>query len=272
MKQDFPNSGLVGKLALSIYNSQNLTIKAMELEVAKEEDEEKRKPLQQKVDEVIGSALRFALEYVDSEPEPQYGLLRSASKLALKVNDLNIAERLCDIAIRKYGSVAAMQDKIDKWVKPDQAEIMLKKRDFARALALAEDAIKALQTQTYTPYELYELKARALGGWTEERNREVVKVLGLERFEEAYKLYWDHYRKFVDAKFGKYSPEWYHFYLGCTYYLSQAATQPGAPSKSMELSRTCYNIAKSTDNFERLRSYGSQGQTLFRMFEAIKPR
>jgi hypothetical protein len=219
----------------------------------------------------IQSALKFALEYVEAESTPQYSLLRNATALADKVRDISVGVRLSELAIQKYGDKPEHKEKVDRFVKPDLARFLVEKREFKRALPLIDDAIASVAEASQ--YPLKELKARILGGWIEIGAQGApVKVLGLEEFAEAYKIYWDDWRKFVESKYPPYSIEWYQFYLGCTYYTNMAATKPGADASAMlRLSQTCYNIAESTDGFERLRSYGPKGVQIHRLFEAAKP-
>lgn len=269
LRKEQPNDRLLGGLAIKLFKARQTNIDAIRQEIdAVTGDPSKTRELRdatQRLRAEVRKALTFAKNYLDVEAEPNYQLLRDASALAASIEDYAQAEFFLEKILSTYGEDKAYAGRIDKFVRPDLAEIKMRKGDFNTALKQIEEALAARPTS----YELKRLKVRALGGWAElDSNGNVNRPQGLQRYVEAYQLLYTDYRKYVKSKFKEGDIEYYQFRLDCLDLCIKAASQD---SDYINTAKKFYRIAASTDDFETLRKQGPAGVRLHILFQRLKP-
>lgn len=268
LRKQFPNEPLLANLAIVLFNARDTNVAAIEEEIkALEKNVTKARELRdakQRRRTEIRKALSFATNYLAIEREPDYGLLRNASKLAGGIQDWGQAEFFLEKILALYGKNREYTQKIDSFIKPELAEIKMQKNDFRAAQTLIEDALKAQPNS----YSLLKLKTRVLGGWCEfDEAGNFRRPQGLGEFRQAYDLLFQEYGKYVRSKFDKYSFEWYQFQFDCLDMADKLATKN---SDFMRAARRFYRIAQSTDDFTTLKNFGQQGQRLHLLFQKLK--
>ena len=115
-------------------------------------------------------------------------------------------------------------------------------------------------------WEIKRQIARCLGGWFEfDRTGRPQREPGLDRPADAYIKHYTEYKRWAlrDAV-KKYSLEWYQFHWECYWFAKQASAKD---SKYKATAAKFYRIARATDNFETLKSYGEAGLSLFKNFQ-----
>ncbi|HHI79316.1 MAG TPA: hypothetical protein ENK02_05010 [Planctomycetes bacterium] len=275
--KDFPKSPQLSQAALVLFTARDGRVSAVRKEMeaiqkkaAKDASAEKDLlEIKNRFKLDVLKTLSFARIYIQNEKNPDYAVLRKAAKLASEIKDWDQAELFLQKIIQVFGNSPKEKDKIDKFIKPELAEIYLRKMEFRKALKLLDDALK-LRPKSY---KLKLLKARALGGWIDmDQEGRIINPGGLERFEEAYQLLWGEkgYRRFIQSKkVKKYSLQWYRFYLDCLDMALKASRKGN--SDYLTYAKSLFNIANSTDDFETLRGLGAEGRKIYRLFLRLKP-
>ena len=278
LKQQYPTDRTVAVLAISLFKARSNVVEAIDAELAGIEpnasNRSKIREASTRLRAEIRKALDFAKTYIQLEREPDYGLLRNAAKLALKIEDFEIARTFLRKIVSVYEGNKKFDDIIDKFVKPDLAEIDLLDGKFDLALKSIDDALASLDSNRSKLYfDLIRMKAFALAGYRTVLNDNAITVqqTGLGRFKEAYDLMWKEYGRYIkSAKVEKYSLEWYQFYYDCM----DIALKVGANQDTafMGTAKTFYRLAKSTDDFAALKKLGPDGERLTILFRSIGPK
>ncbi len=275
--KDFPKSPQLSQTAMILFTARDRRVSAIRKEMAAIKKKLAKDPaaeknwheIQKQFKLGVLKTLSFARTYLQIEKSPDYALLRKAAKLASEIKDWDQAELFLQKIVSVFGNSPKEKDKINKFIKPELAQILLRKMEFRKALKLLDDALK-LRPKSY---KLKLLKARALGGWIEmDPDGRIVNPGGMERFEEAYKLLWGEkgYRRFIQSKrVKKYSLVWYRFYLDCLDMALKASRKGN--SDYLDFAKSLFNIANSTDDFETLKGLGAEGKKLYRLFLRLKP-
>jgi hypothetical protein len=151
-------------------------------------------------------------------------------------------------------------------------EALLMQRRFSEAYEMLVAADQAAEKANARQWELKRQIARALGGWFEfdKATGQPMKEPGLDKPAEAFRVYYadknNAYRVwgFDRPEVKKFSFEWYRFLWEAYWFAKQASLKDGKMKATAE---TLYGIARSTDNFATLRSYGVKGDELYRFFQ-----
>ncbi|MFQ5506708.1 MAG: tetratricopeptide repeat protein, partial [Planctomycetota bacterium] len=270
LRKAFPKKPEVARLAIDLFLARRTLVEATVEEIkALEKDEKQQKALeeaQQRHRTEVRHTLNFASEYMGMEREPHYSILRHASNLALSIEAWDEAEIYLEKILGLYGGNPSYKERIDKHLKPELAKIKLGKNDFKQALALLEDPIALMPKN----YPLKMLKARALGGWTEiDASGKVRSVSGLQRYEEAYKILWFEYNKFIKSKVKKWSLDWFQFYFDCMDMANKVALSGNSDYR--RTARKFYRVALPGGNFAPLLRLGLPGERLKTLFQLRKP-
>ena len=86
---------------------------------------------------------------------------------------------------------------------------------------------------------------------------------------EAYKKYFGPiYKKYAthSKRAPRFGLEWYRFHLEAYYFARQAGK---VDDKYSRYADTLFKIAKSTDDFETLKKLGSEGRSIYDLFQLI---
>jgi tetratricopeptide (TPR) repeat protein len=275
--KDFPKSPQLSQAAMILFTARDGRVSAIRKEMAAIKKKFEKNPsvekewfeIQKRFKLGVLKTLSFARTYLQIEKSPDYALLRKAAKLASEIQDWDQAELFLQKIVQVFGESPTEKDKISKFIKPELAQILLRKLEFRKALQLLNDSLK-LRPKSY---KLKLLKARALGGWIDmDKKGRIVNPGGLERFEEAYSLLWGEkgYRRYIQSKkVQKYSLAWYRFYLDCLDIALKASRKGN--SDYLDFAKSLFNIANSTDDFETLKALGAEGKKLYRLFLRLKP-
>ena len=217
----------------------------------------------QALEQVRRKALNLGLEYAHTAALPSYGMLYNSIRIAEALEDWQTLDHLARRAIDLYGENPDYARRVDAFVRPAVARVALHGRKFQVAyhmLVAAEEAIPA-------NYPVKRLLALTLGGWLEfDAVGNPVAVLGLERPDEAYVIYWTKYRLYAlsPRRVGRFSLEWYAFHWEAYWFALQASPMDSAFA---DRARAIYNIARSTDDFAHLRDdLGPEGRVLWQKF------
>ncbi|MFN3241164.1 MAG: hypothetical protein ACE37K_06585 [Planctomycetota bacterium] len=207
-------------------------------------------------------------DYIKSSPEPQLAILVNTM---LNWQQLEEWERVDEVAkktLALYGDVSdeASKNVVDQLVRPMVGEALLQQRRFQEAYDMLIAAEKANPAQ----WELKRQIARALGGWFEfSKTGAAVREPGLDRPIEAYMKYYGDpeksYRIWAtrpDVK--KFSLEWYRFMWESFWFAKQAGKKD---SSYEDIADKFYRIARSTNDFATLLTYGAEGKKLHSYFQ-----
>jgi hypothetical protein len=147
-------------------------------------------------------------------------------------------------------------------VLPKVGEALLQQQRFQEAY----DMLIAAEKANPNHWEIKRQICRALGGWFEiSRAGAPVRIPGLDKPDEAYKKYYGEYRSWgLRPEVKQYSLEWYRFQWEAYWFARKAGEKD---SQFKDIADKIYRIAKSTDDFATLKSYGADGLTLFRNFQ-----
>jgi len=206
-------------------------------------------------------------DYIKSSPKPQLAILVNTLLNFEKLADWKRVDEVAKKTLALYGDVADASSKnvVDQLVRPKVGEALLQQRRFQEAYDMLIAAEKANPAQ----WELKRQIARALGGWFEfSQTGARVREPGLDRPVEAYMKYYGDpqasYRIWAtrpDVK--KFSLEWYRFMWESYWFAKQAGEKD---SKYKEVAAKFFRIARSTNDFATLLTYGAEGQELHRFF------
>jgi hypothetical protein len=164
-----------------------------------------------------------------------------------------------------YGEDPAEATKktLDLLVRPKVGEALLQQQRFTEAYAM----LSAAETANPTQWELKRQLARTLGGWYEMDDRgRGVAVLGLDKPVDAYKKYYSEYRTWgLRPEVKQFSLDWYRFHWETYWFAKQAGAKD---TKFKDIADKLYRIARATDDFATLKTYGAEGLQLFNFFRA----
>jgi thioredoxin-like negative regulator of GroEL len=277
LKKAYPTDSTVAFLAISLFNARRSIVEAVEAELEGIEptagNQSKLRDVQRRLRAEIRKALDFAKIYIEIEREPNYSLLRNAAKLALRIEDFEIARTFLRKIVSTYGDQKDYAQRIDTFVKPDLAEIDLLDGKFQQALDSVNDALKAVKSNRSKLYfQLIRMKAFALAGYRTQLDDlgQAKRQNGLGRFKEAYDLMWLDYNRYIKSQVEEFSLEWYQFYFDC---MDIALKVAGNQDTSfLGTAKKFYRRAASTNDFKTLRDLGPKGERLAILFRNLEPR
>ena len=274
LRAKFPDSSLVSNKAKDLYMARKTTVEALAEELEKVDPKDRRAmdAAEAQYRTEVDRALSFAKTYVQDEAEPDFAILRSATKMAWDVEKWEEAEYFLKKTWDSWSKDKSKKSIMDRYVRPELAEIKLKKGDFRGALADIEAALKVARGAT--KYQLLRFQAQALGGWAElGKNGRVKVVYGRGEkgdFKRAYDIMFQEYDTFIkQTKPYEFTYAWYQWYFECMDLALKAAKNN---SDYLEYAKIFWRKAKSVDDFAHLRQMGKKGETLFRLYEARLPR
>ncbi|MEC8652429.1 MAG: hypothetical protein VXY92_07685, partial [Planctomycetota bacterium] len=206
-------------------------------------------------------------DYIKSSPKPQLAILVNTMLAWQKLSEWARVDEVAKQTLALYGEVSEEQSKriVDQLVRPMVGEALLQQRRFQEAYDMLVAAEKANPTQ----WELKRQIARALGGWFEvSKTGNAVLEPGLDRPVEAYMKYYadrkNSYRLWAERpEVKKFSLEWYRFMWESYWFAKQAGKKD---SKYAESAAKFFRIARSTNEFKTLLTYGAEGKTLHNYF------
>ncbi len=269
-RKEFPNSPQQSALAIILFNARKTQVDAIEQEIsALQGNPAKAREMRdatRRLRAEVHKALSFAKTYMAAERHPAYAMLRAASKLAARIDEFDQAELFLEKIVAVHGKSKKYGKNIDAHIRPELAEIKMRKGDFNTALAQIDDALKVRPKS----YNLMWLKARALGGWIEfDADGSPRRTQGLQKFKEAYLLLFQDYGKYVKSKkVKKYSLQWYRWVLAC---LDMSDKLMRVESDFRRARDSFYSMGKNTDNFASLKKLGPEGNRLYLLFQRLKP-
>ena len=268
LRKESKGDPLLANLAVVLFKARTTNVDAIEQEIgALIGNDEKKAALReatQRLRTEIRKTLSFAKNYLEVETEPDYQLLRDSSKFASRIDDFDQAEFFLQKILAIYGKDPKRKESIDKFIRPELAEILMEKGEFPTALAQIEASIKLRPNS----FPLKRLKARALGGWAAfDSNSERKRPSGTGDFEAAYKVMYEDYGRLIRSKSTKkYSLEWFQFYFDCMDLALKASTKN---SDYLATAKKFYSIA--SDDFEALKAIGPKGRNLHLLFQTYRP-
>jgi tetratricopeptide (TPR) repeat protein len=207
----------------------------------------------------------LGLDYIGNSPKPQLAVLIGTMQAAEQLGQWKRVDEVARKTLDLYGGDADgnTQKVVDLLVRPMIGEALLRQQRFQEAYDMLIAAEKANPQQ----WEIKRQICRALGGWFEfSATGAPLRIAGLDKPAEAYDKYYGEYRTWGlrTPEVKKYSLEWYRFHWEAFWFAKQAGEKVG---KYKEYADSLYRIAKSTDNFATLRSYGAEGMALQRNFQ-----
>ncbi|HEB53672.1 MAG TPA: hypothetical protein ENI87_10510 [bacterium] len=262
------------RLATEIFqeyqNQVKLLVEERDKAIAEDKPQKVIAQAEAKVIEQRKKLVALGGDYIQSSPRPQLAILVNTMLNWQEIGDWQKVDEVAKKTLALYGDVTEESSKrvIDQLVRPMIGEALLQQRRFQEAYDMLVEAEKANPTQ----WEIKRQIARALGGWFEfdPRTAQQVREPGLDRPEEAYMKYYGHptdsYRIWMSRpEVKKFSLEWYRFMWEAYWFAKQAGKKD---SKYAETAKKFFRIARSTNDFATLKSYGKEGLMLFRYFQA----
>ena len=256
------------RLATEIFAQYQDQVKALTKEldeaIAKDKGESAINAAKAAADAVRTKLVALGMDYVANAPKPQLAVLVNTMIGYEELGDWKKVDEVAQKTLTLYGSETSDQTKrvVDLVVRPKIGEALLQQQKFSEAYEM----LLAAEAANPTQWELKRQIARCLGGWFEFSNAgQPMRIPGLERADEAYKKYYGEYRQWAlrpDVK--PFSLEWYRFHWECYWFAKQASVKDG---QFKEIAAKFYRIAKATDNFATLKSYGLEGLKLFNYFQ-----
>ncbi len=257
------------RLATEVFKEyqDQVTSLAKELDqaIAKGKDEATVSAATNAVNGAREKLVALGLDYIGNSPKPQIGVLIGTMQAAEQLGQWKRVDEVARKTLDIYGNETDDSTKkvVDLLVRPMIGEALLRQQRFQEAYDMLIEAEKANPTQ----WEIKRQICRALGGWFEFSSTGApLRIAGLDKPDEAYTKYWTEYRTWglrqPDVK--KYSLEWYRFHWEAFWFAKQAGAKDG---KYKEFADSLYRIAKSTDDFATLLSYGAEGKALQNNFK-----
>jgi tetratricopeptide (TPR) repeat protein len=206
----------------------------------------------------------LGLDYIASSPKPQLAVLVGTMLASEQLGQWQRVDEVARKTLELYGADTEDNTKkvVDLLVRPMIGEALLRQQRFQEAY----DMLIAAERANPQQWEIKRQICRALGGWFEFSSTGApLRIAGLDRPAEAYTKYYGEYRTWglrPDVK--QFSLEWYRFQWEAFWFAKQAGERDG---KFKDIADKLYRISKSTDNFETLRSYGTEGLSLLRNFQ-----
>ncbi len=257
------------RLATDIFKEYQTRAKTLgdELDqaIAKEKGEAVVAAAQSSLKAIRTKLTTLGFDYINNSPAPQLAVLVATMLNFEQLGDWKRVDEIAQKVLTLYGNDTNDQVKrvVDLTVRPKIGEALLQQGKFQMAYDMLIAAEKANPTQ----WEIKRQIARALGGWFQySATGAPEREPGLDRPAEAYIKHREEYRKWAERpEVKKYSLEWYNFQWECYWFAKQAGAKD---SKYKDSATTIYNIARSTDNFATLKSYGAEGLKLFSFFQS----
>ena len=206
-------------------------------------------------------------DYIKNSPEPQLAILVNTMLAWEQLAEWERVDEVAKQTLERYGDVADEQSKrvVDQLVRPMVGEALLQQRRFQEAY----DMLIAAEEANPAQWELKRQIARALGGWFEFSNTgAAVREPGLDRPVEAYIRYYGDpeksYRIWATRpEIKKFSLEWYRFMWESYWFAKQAGKKD---SKYADTAAKFFRIARSTNEFATLLTYGAEGKKIHSYF------
>lgn len=269
LQRTAPRSSFVASLASAVFTALYDQVES-QAKVASSEavakDGARRKAEQEKLEAMRRHLLEFGLDYLKSSSDPQYGIAFVALEQAEALKDWPLVESLGTKIIKLFGSNPRYAPRVEKFVKAIVGNAMLRQHKYRQA----HDLLAAAEKADPKNYPLKRLVALALGGWQEiDELGRVKRYYGLDRPKEAYDKMWIEYRPYaLSSQRGvtDFSLPWYRFHFEAYHFALRAALQD---SEFRRRARTIYNIARSIDDFGKLREMGKtdkEAQDLYQLF------
>ncbi|MCB9879741.1 MAG: hypothetical protein H6835_19270 [Planctomycetes bacterium] len=205
-------------------------------------------------------------DYIQNSPRPQLAVLIATMQGFESLGEWKKVDDVAKKSIDLYGADEQSKDVVDKLVRPMVGEALMQQRRFQEAY----DMLLAAETANPDDWELKRQLARALGGWFEFSSTGApVREPGLDKPIEAYMKYYGDpeksYRIWMSRpEIKKFSLEWYRFMWESYWFAKQAGKKDG---KFNDTAGSFYRLARSTDDFATLRSYGAEGLKLLSYFQ-----
>jgi hypothetical protein len=204
-------------------------------------------------------------QYIASSPEPQLAILIATMQGYEALDNWQRVEEIARKTIELHGAdtTPAAQRAIDQFVRPKIGEALLQQRHFQQAY----DVLVAAERANPDNWEVKRLVCRALGGWFEfSKTGAGTRIAGLDRPADAYRKYYGEYRVWGERpEVVMYSLAWYRFQWEAFWFARQAGL---VDSRFKDVADKFYRIAKSTDDFAKLKTYGREGRLLFHYFQS----
>jgi hypothetical protein len=262
---------IVAYLATAIFTAYHaqVTAKAQEVEAIEKRGED-AKQVREELAALRRRAVALGLEYYETAEQPQYQIGFLTLELAAALRDWQLVESFGNKLVAKFGSSsdADTAAKVDKYVRPIVGDAVLRQHKYRQAY----DMLVAAEQASPNNYPLKRLIALALGGWIEiDENGAMKSYSGLGKPAEAYEKYWGEYRTYGlhPSRADRYSLEWYRFHFEAYHFAREAARTDSA---YVARAQNLFNIARSTDGFERLgEAFGLEGKNLRDMFLDNRP-
>ena len=283
LRKDHAKNREVSMLAMELFGARQTLVKALKTEmIATKGDSKgaKTNKLKNRFRVESAKALAFGKSYMDEMRVPNFEVLRMAASMAQDIEDWDLAALFLEKIVKVHGTNEKYERRIDQFVKPEYAKILLEKHDWRQASALLQDAIAARPRSL----PLKRLMARALGGWSELDDKGRLRVLpgrgkGATKKGEpddymaAYYLLFKDYSNYIKAKYDKYTLPWYQFKFECMEMASKVARKGN--SDFAGYAKIFYRQAASEDNFDTLKNLGKnnkQARDLHLLFRLFKQR
>ncbi|MGC6489144.1 MAG: hypothetical protein ACON4Z_15960 [Planctomycetota bacterium] len=206
-------------------------------------------------------------DYIKSSPKPQLAILVNTMLAWEQLQEWVRVDEVAKQTLEMYGDVTEESSKrvVDQLVRPMVGEALLQQRRFQEAY----DMLIAAEEANPAQWELKRQIARALGGWFEFSNTgAAVREPGLDRPVEAYIRYYGDpeksYRIWATRpEIKKFSLEWYRFMWESYWFAKQAGKKD---SKYADTAAKFFRIARSTNEFATLLTYGAEGKKIHSYF------
>ncbi|HZN39834.1 MAG TPA: hypothetical protein VFD82_13575 [Planctomycetota bacterium] len=253
------------RLAACIFQEYQSQVKTLGVEldnvIANDQDEAAVDAATQALNAMRTRLVAIGSDYIASSPKPQLAILIATMQGYEALDNWPRVEEIARKTIDLHG--AATNRAIEQFVRPKIGEALLQQRHFQQAYDLLVEAERANPDN----FEVKRLVCRALGGWFEfSKTGANTRVAGLDRPADAYRKYYTEYRVWGDRpEVSMYSLAWYRFQWEAYWFARQAGL---ADSKFKEIADKFYRIARSTDDFAKLKTYGREGRLLFRFFQS----
>jgi hypothetical protein len=256
------------RMATEIFQEYQNQVKSLSAEldaaIAKDRGDAAISTARAAVDAVRTKLVGLGTDYIDSSPKPQIAILVNTMLAYEQLGDWKRVEAIARKTLELYGDdkSEATARIVDQLVLPKVGEALLQQQRFQEAY----DMLIAAEKANPNHWEIKRQICRALGGWFEiSRAGAPVRIPGLDKPDEAYKKYYGEYRSWgLRPEVKQYSLEWYRFQWEAYWFARKAGEKD---SQFKDIADKIYRIAKSTDDFATLKSYGADGLTLFRNFQ-----
>ena len=256
------------RLATEIFVEYQNQVKTLDAEladaIAKDKGSAAIQAAQGECDRVRQRLGALGLDYLANSPKPQLAIMVNTMLAFEALGEWQRVDEIAQKTLAQYGNDQneSVKTVIDLTVRPMIGEALLRQRKFTQAYEMLVAAEEANPTQ----WEIKRQIARCLGGWFEfDRTGRPVREPGLDRAEEAYVKYYTEYRRWaLRPEVKQYSLDWYRFQWECYWFAKQASK---TDDKYKDIAAKFYRIAKSSDNFETLKSLGLEGLNLSKNFQ-----